>query len=150
MSNGTIWLIIAGAVVVIELATGLIFLLIIAGALFAGGFTRMLGFSQSVAFCLASIIGISGYFILRRLQKRIPVCDDINLDFEIGHPVTIAILKADGFGRVIYRGTEWDAQYTGKIPDPLPEYAYLSGRDGNTLLISSQPQTQPKPLDIME
>lgn len=130
------WLVAAGVALIAEFMTGSLHLLIIAIALAGGGIASWFGLNQNGSLLIASILAIMGYVILRRYKRAHPVTPSNAVDLEIGQPVTVIEFDVSGHGRVSYRGAEWTALLNEPIPDPLPQRGYLTGRDGNTLIIS--------------
>ena len=135
------WLVAAGIALIAEFMTGSLHLLIIAIALAGGGAASWFGLNQNGSFLVASILTITGYVLLRRYKRRHPASPSNSVDLEIGQPVTIIKLDANGYGQVAYRGAEWAAQLNDPMPETLPQRAYLIDRHGNTLIISfTQPE----------
>lgn len=135
------WLVAAGIALIAEFMTGSLHLLIIAIALAGGGMASWFGLNHNGSLLIASILSIVGYVLLRRYKRRHPASPSNAVDLEIGQPVNIIELDANGYGQVSYRGAEWAAQLNEPMPDIIPSRAYLVDRQGNTLIISfTQPE----------
>ena len=135
------WLAAAGIALIAEFMTGSLHLLIIAIALAGGGIASWLGLNLNGSLLVASILAILGYTVLHRYKRAHPVKPSNAIDLEIGQPVIIVSLDANGYGHVSYRGTNWAAQLKEPMPDTVPQRGYLIDRDGNTLIISfTQPE----------
>ena len=114
MDQSTLWWILAGLAIAIELATGTFYLLMIAVGLAAAAISAHLGASASWQFVIASVVGggavIAWHFLRAKktVDKHAEFNRDVNMD--IGQAVHVDAWQADGTSTVKYRGASWIAQ----------------------------------------
>lgn len=119
MSESTLWWIIAGFLVSLEMLTRSAYLLILAVGAGIAALLAMVGASQAVQLGLAASIGGGGVLCWhRQLLKRGPLeTDDYNTtglgDLDVGEEVSVARWASDGTAHVLYRGGEWMARHHG-------------------------------------
>jgi membrane protein implicated in regulation of membrane protease activity len=111
MNEATVWWVLAGAIVAIELITGTVYLLLISLGLAAGALAAHLGLSTSVQIWVAAAVG-GGSVVIWRAYKKARVSataastpQDGNLD--IGEIVHIDKWSEDGMSSAKYRGANW-------------------------------------------
>jgi membrane protein implicated in regulation of membrane protease activity len=121
MAESTIWWLLAGAAVAVELATGTFYLLMLAFGLAAAALAAHAGASITVQLLAAAAVGggaVLGWHLKRSREPQAPdasVNPDVNLD--IGEVVHIASWNADGTASIKYRGANWTAiPVEGAIP----------------------------------
>jgi membrane protein implicated in regulation of membrane protease activity len=121
MAESTIWWLLAGAAVAVELATGTFYLLMLGFGLAAAALAAHAGASMTVQLLAAAAVGggaVLGWHLKRSREPQAPdasVNPDVNLD--IGEVVHIASWNADGTASIKYRGANWTAiPVEGAIP----------------------------------
>jgi membrane protein implicated in regulation of membrane protease activity len=113
MANSTIWWLIAGGVIVLELLSGTIYLLLLSAGFAAAALAAHAGAGLSVQLVVAAVIGVGAvltWYLVRRNRPAPPAAAanrDINLD--IGEQVLIETWNPDGTANVRYRGAQWTA-----------------------------------------
>jgi len=113
MSESTIWWLLAGAAVGVELVTGTFYLLMIAVGLVAGAVAAHLGLPLVGQIVVAAVIGGGAVAVWHWKRGKSPAPlpananRDVNLD--IGEPVQVAQWNADGTATVKFRGANWTA-----------------------------------------
>jgi membrane protein implicated in regulation of membrane protease activity len=125
MAESTIWWLLAGAAVAIELVTGTFYLLMLAIGLAAAAIAAHAGATVSAQLVIAAVVGggaVAAWHLLRGRQPTAPAAGanrDVNLD--IGETVLVAAWNADRTATVKYRGASWTVAYAGEgIPAPGP------------------------------
>jgi membrane protein implicated in regulation of membrane protease activity len=114
MEYSTLWWILAGLAVAVELMTGTFYLLMFALGLAAAAVGAHFGVSLSVQFVLASLVGggavIAWHFLRAKkaTAEHAEFNSDVNMD--IGQSIYIETWQADGMASVKYRGSSWTAQ----------------------------------------
>jgi membrane protein implicated in regulation of membrane protease activity len=114
MADSSIWWLVAGAVIAIELATGTFYLLMFAVGLCAAAIAAHLGASLPAQFVVAAVIGggavIAWHFLRGKemIGKNAEFNKDVNMD--IGQTLRVDVWNADGSANVKYRGASWAAQ----------------------------------------
>jgi membrane protein implicated in regulation of membrane protease activity len=113
MEQSTIWWLLAGALIVVELATGTFYLLMMAVGVAAAAIAAHLGISAAVQIATAAVVGGGAVALWhwRRLQQPKPLHTSRNPDtlIDIGQTVHVEHWLADGTATVKYRGANWTA-----------------------------------------
>ena len=133
----TIWWLATGALVVAELATGTIYLLLLALGAAAGALAAHLGLGSEAQMATAALIGggAVGFWYLRRSrQPALPASTNPDLNLDIGGSVQVPVWQADGSARVSYRGTHWNARFVGS-GSAAPGAHVIHAVDGSCLLL---------------
>lgn len=111
MAESTIWWLLAGTAVGIELVTGTFYLLMLSVGLAAAAIAAHLGASSAMQLVIAAVVGAGTVTGWRSYRKTQPVSEpastnkDVNLD--IGEMVQVDHWNPDGTSTVKYRGTNW-------------------------------------------
>ena len=114
MADSTIWWLLAGAAVAIELMTGTFYLLMFAVGLAAAAIAAHLGTSVAAQLVIAALIGggavVAWHFLRgkKMVGKNAEFNSDVNMD--IGQTVTVDAWQADGTASIKYRGSSWTVQ----------------------------------------
>jgi membrane protein implicated in regulation of membrane protease activity len=119
MAESTIWWLMAGAAVGLELVTGTFYLLMLSIGLAAGAIASHLGASVAVQLVVAAVVGggaVASWHVLRgrRSGERAQANRDVNLD--IGETVHVDAWNADGTATVRYRGANWTVSAASGAP----------------------------------
>lgn len=118
MAEWTMWFVLAGVMVALEMFTGTFYLLMIGIGLVAGGIAAFVGVGIPQQFAVAAIIGVLATVVLKqsrygRLVQQ-DVARDPNVNLDIGQSLRIdAWSQADDgvmTARALYRGAEWDIE----------------------------------------
>ena len=113
MNESTIWWILAGVAVAVELVTGTFYLLMMAVGLAAGALAAYLGLGVVVQLLVAAAIGGGSVLVWHAYRSRLPAPlratanRDVNLD--IGEAIQVDDWNADGTATVKFRGASWTA-----------------------------------------
>lgn len=119
MGDSTLWWIVAGFFVSLELLTGSFYLLMLALGAGAAAMAAMAGASQSHQLILAAVVGGGAVYLWHRrlLQRGVLGIADYTTsslgNLDVGEQVTVAQWGTDGTTHVHYRGSEWKARYHG-------------------------------------
>ena len=113
MAESTIWWLLTGGAVAIELATGTFYLLMISLGLMAGAIASHLGLPLTGQIITAALVGGGAVALwhwqsMRRPQAQ-PASSNPDVHIDIGEPVQVAQWNADGTATVKYRGANWTA-----------------------------------------
>jgi len=126
----------AAVLVGAELLTGTFYLAGLAVAFVVGGVVAWAGGSFAMQLLIAGALAVAGTFTaLRWRQRRGAVAPDESLD--VGQTVRIAAWKDDGTARVIYRGTQWDAELSTPA-SARAETMFIVGTRGSRLIIADR------------
>ncbi len=122
MAQSSIWWVLAGAFIAVELMTGTFYLLMLSIGLVAAALAAHLGASLTLQLVLAAAFGggaVVGWRAYRQRQPASPPAGanrDVNLD--IGEVVQVEAWGPDGSGSVKYRGTNWSVLAVDAAPSP--------------------------------
>ena len=111
MADSTVWWVLAGAIVALELITGTFYLLMLSFGFVAAALAAHLGAPLTTQLVAASVFGGGAVVFWRRYKRAQPAepsADenrDVNLD--IGETVSVAEWQPDGTSTVKYRGANW-------------------------------------------
>ena len=114
MADSTIWWLLTGAAVAIELMTGTFYLLMFAAGLAAAAIAAHWGTSMEAQLVIAALIGggavVAWHFLRgkKMVGKNAEFNSDVNMD--IGQTLTVDAWQADGTASVKYRGSSWTVQ----------------------------------------
>ena len=114
MTDSSIWWLLTGAAVAVELMTGTFYLLMFAVGLAAAAIAAHLGASVTSQLVIAALIGggavVAWHFLRgkKMVGKKAEFNSDVNMD--IGQTVHVDTWQADGTTTIKYRGANWTAQ----------------------------------------
>jgi membrane protein implicated in regulation of membrane protease activity len=111
MADSTIWWLLTGAAVAIELVTGTFYLLMLAIGMAAGALAAHADASAAVQLVTAALIGggaVAAWHLQRGKHPAEPAAGfnrDVNMD--VGETVHVDTWNPDGTAFVRYRGANW-------------------------------------------
>ena len=135
------WIIAGFLLVTVELLTGTFYLLVIGVGAFAGALAAWLGGAvlvQAVAACVVALVGAGLVRQWHKSHQKAGAKDNL---LDLGQPVVLETwTNADGgMARVKYRGASWDARVADGSRPEVGATLYVTGQDGNTLLVGASP-----------
>jgi membrane protein implicated in regulation of membrane protease activity len=119
MAESTIWWLLTGTAVAIELVTGTFYLLMLAIGLAAGALAAHAGAATTIQIITAAVIGggaVAGWHVKRGRQPAGPTASanrDVNLD--VGEIVHVEAWNPDGTATIRYRGANWTVVPEGGV-----------------------------------
>jgi membrane protein implicated in regulation of membrane protease activity len=123
MSDSTLWWLLTGAVVALELFSGTFYLLMLAVGTAAGALAAHAGAGTALQLVVAAAVGSAAVIAWYVAKKRKPsdpstrALRSVNLD--VGEVIQIDTWLPDGTASVRYRGAQWTAiQRPGNPPAP--------------------------------
>ncbi len=109
MDNPTLWLIVAGVLVMAELLTGTFYLLMLSLGATAAALTAYADGTLTWQIVTAAIVG-GGAAVLWHLKKPLSNdAQDSNVHLDIGETVTVDAWDTQGHAQVKHRGAQWTA-----------------------------------------
>ena len=121
MADSTIWWLLAGAAVAIELLTGTFYLLMLAIGLAAGALVAHAGLGLAGQLVAAALVGggaVAGWHLKRgSLPTEPPAPANPNVNLDLGESVQVEAWKADHTATVRYRGANWTVVPLGGTPE---------------------------------
>lgn len=138
MEESTIWWLLAGITVAIELVTGSFYLLMVAIGLAAAAVAAHLGLPTAAQIVTAALIGggavVAWYFIKKKRPGDPSARADRSVNLDVGETILIESWNADGTTTVKYRGATWTAIHRPGVT-PSTGMHKVSELVGNRLLV---------------
>lgn len=137
----TIWWVLAGLAVALELATGTFYLLMIALGLAAGALTSHLGLPLVGQIATAALVGGGATAAWHWKRAREPAAAqasenrDVHLD--IGAQVRVESWNPDRTARVEYRGAQWSVRLAADAPT-VAGPCVVRAVEGNWLVVAPE------------
>jgi membrane protein implicated in regulation of membrane protease activity len=123
MTESTLWWVLAGSVVAIELMTGTFYLLMLSLGFMAAALAAHAGLTIPGQLMVAAVFAGGSVLVGRRYRKKISA--SLNLDgapggnLDLGATVQVDTWRADGTSTVKYRGANWEVGLAdGEAPSP--------------------------------
>ena len=142
VTPATVWWVVAGAAVAVELATGTFYLLMIALGLGAAALAAQWGASTSVQLITAALVGggATALWHWRRFNQpsTAPARENRDVNLDIGERVTVATWADDRTARVPYRGSTWTARLAPGETPTGGEHRIVAV-EGNWLVLAHAP-----------
>ena len=139
MADSTLWWLLTGAAVAVELLTGTFYLLMLAIGLGAAALAAHAGASMAVQLALAALVGggaVVGWHVMRlRRPGELPAALNRDVNLDIGERVHVTAWSADRTTRVQYRGSGWTARLAPGAAAVAGEHT-VSAVEGNWLVLS--------------
>ncbi len=113
MSDSTLWWLLTGAAVALELFSGTFYLLMLAVGMAAGALAAHAGAGTALQLIVAAAVGSAAVVAWYLAKKRKPsdpsarALRSVNLD--VGEVIQIDVWLPDGTASVRYRGAQWTA-----------------------------------------
>jgi membrane protein implicated in regulation of membrane protease activity len=110
MADSSVWWVLTGAAVAVELITSTFYLLMLAIGFAAAALAAHLGASLTTQMVVGAVVGGAAVVALHRLRDQRPKAAananrDVHLD--IGETVQVDAWNPDGTAQVKYRGANW-------------------------------------------
>lgn len=123
MADSTIWWLLAGALVALELVSGTFYLLMLALGAAAAALAAHLGVSLVTQLVAASVVGLGSVAIWYQIKKRRPgdpsARSQRSVNLDVGEIIQVDEWLPDGTAQVKYRGASWSViQRPGNAPVP--------------------------------
>jgi len=110
MPESTIWWLLTGTAVAVELLTGTFYLLMLAVGPAAAALAAHAGAGSSTQLVIAAVIGggaVAAWHLLRPKQPAGPASANRDVNLDVGETVQVEQWNADGTASVKYRGANW-------------------------------------------
>ena len=113
MSHATIWWILTGSLIIVELLTGTFYLLMLAIGAAAGALAGHMGLGLSAQMTVAAAVAATLVPVWHIYRRRQPLPDPQevlrSMHMDVGAVVQIDEWQPDGSASVKYRGAQWNA-----------------------------------------
>ncbi|MGZ5182981.1 MAG: NfeD family protein [Ramlibacter sp.] len=123
MADSTVWWLLTGAAVAVELMTGTFYLLMLAIGLAAAALAAHAGAGTAAQVVTAAAVGggaVAAWHLLRgRGRPSLPAGANPDVNLDIGETVMVDAWHPDGTAQVRYRGAIWTVTHLpGVLPGP--------------------------------
>jgi membrane protein implicated in regulation of membrane protease activity len=109
MDNSTLWLLVAGGLVIAELLTGTFYLLMLSLGATAASLMAYAGGALTSQIVTAAAVGGSAVVLWHLRQTKTNAAQDTNSHIDIGETITVEAWDAQGHAQVKHRGAQWTA-----------------------------------------
>lgn len=111
MADSTVWWILTGTVIAIELLSGTFYLLMLSIGLMAAAVAAHLGATGTIQITVAALVGggavVAWYLYKKKMPSTPPAASNHDVNLDVGETVHVAAWNADGTASVKYRGAQW-------------------------------------------
>ncbi len=111
MANSTVWWLIAGTAIVLELLSGTVYLLLLSAGFASAAIAAHLGLGLAAQIIVAAIVGVGAvlvwHLIRRSRPARLDSASNPDVNMDIGEKVHVDAWNVDGTATVRYRGAQW-------------------------------------------
>jgi membrane protein implicated in regulation of membrane protease activity len=139
MTPATIWWVLAGVAVAVELATGTFYLLMLALGMAAGAIASHLGFGVPLQIVAAAAVGggATAVWHWRKVKggPALPAAQNRDVNLDVGERVHVSRWTAEHTTRVQYRGSQWEARLAPGSPAHSGEHV-VAAVEGNWLVLA--------------
>ncbi len=140
MALSSIWWLLAGAAVTVELLTGTFYLLMIAIGLVAAALGAHLGAVIAVQIFLAALVGggatVAWHLYKAKTETRLHANANRDVNLDIGQEVQVEVWQPDGLAQVQYRGAQWTVVAAPGSAQRAGRYA-VKELSGNRLIVEA-------------
>ena len=138
MSNATVWWLLVGAMVALELFTGTFYLLMLAIGMAVAALAAHAGMGLTGQLLLGATVGsaaVIAWYLKKRREARVLSADaHLEVRLDVGETVHVEQWLADGTAQVHYRGAKWDVIHRPGV-SPGPGQHRVAELVGNRLLV---------------
>ena len=138
MALTTIWWVMAGALIALELLSGTFYLLMLSLGLVAAALAAHAGADLSVQLVVAALVG-GGAVVAWRAYKQgkpsaLPASSNPDVNLDVGEVVQVDAWDAEGHANVKYRGANWQVTLASGFP-ATPGAFTIAEVMGNRLIV---------------
>ncbi|MCX8521481.1 MAG: NfeD family protein [Rhodoferax sp.] len=138
MAESTIWWLLTGGTIAVELLTGTFYLLMLSLGFAAAALSAHLGLTFTQQLLAAAVLGggavVFWHVRQGRRKPEAPAQANANVNLDIGETVHVEHWKLDGSADVQYRGTRWTGIHRNGVT-PSPGAHRVAELVGNRLVL---------------
>ncbi|MFI5446057.1 NfeD family protein [Polaromonas sp. UC242_47] len=140
MADSTIWWLLAGVAVAVELVTGTFYLLMLTIGMVAAALAAHLGAPLIVQIVVAALVGggavVAWHWQRSKSPKPAQANANSDVQMDIGETVHVQQWNADATASVKYRGAQWTVQLADAEAAPQPGLFKVKELNGNRLVVA--------------
>ncbi|MDW5444347.1 NfeD family protein [Polaromonas sp. SM01] len=140
MADSTIWWLLAGVAVAVELVTGTFYLLMLAIGMVAAALAAHLGAPVIVQIVVAALVGggavVAWHWKRSKSPKPAQANANSDVQMDIGQTVHVQQWNDDATASVKYRGAQWTVQLADPDAAPQPGLFKVKELNGNRLVVA--------------
>ena len=137
------WTIVGFVLVIVELATGTFYLLVLGLGAFAAALVAWAGGNMLVQAIVGGVVSVAGAAFVHHWHEANRRADGGKSNLlDRGQPVVLEgwANESAGIARVKYRGATWDARISEAALKPTPgSTLYIEGQEGTMLVVAPAP-----------
>ena len=122
MAESTLWWLLAGTAVAVELVTGTFYLLMLSLGMAAAALSAHAGANFTGQMVTAAVVGVAAVLMWRKARSKRPdaakASANVDVNMDVGQTVHVEQWLADGSSTVKYRGAQWTVVHS-PTPDEL-------------------------------
>jgi membrane protein implicated in regulation of membrane protease activity len=111
MASSTVWWLIAGGAIVLELLSGTVYLLLLSAGFAAAAISAHAGAGLGTQLVVAAVVGVGAmlawHLIRRKRPAEPPAASNRDINLDIGESIYVDAWNPDGTATVRYRGAQW-------------------------------------------
>jgi membrane protein implicated in regulation of membrane protease activity len=138
MTDATVWWLLAGGLVAVELMVGSFYLLMLALGLAAAALAAHAGVGIAGQYTVAAVVGSAAIVALYMVKRRRPEDPSVrslrSVNLDVGENIQVDAWQADGTASVKYRGAQWTAIMANDHPAQVGLHR-VSELKGNRLVL---------------
>jgi membrane protein implicated in regulation of membrane protease activity len=140
MEDSTVWWLLTGGAVALELLTGTFFLLMLAIGFAAGALAAHLGLDLAAQFVSGALVGggaVVGWHKWRKINRpALPASANQDVNMDVGQTVQVEHWEPNGTAHVKYRGADWSVSLsTPNVHAPPGPYRIVA-IEGSRLIVA--------------
>ena len=139
MAESTIWWLLAGGAVALELMTGTFYLLMLAVGLAAAALAAHFGLALTAQMLVAAVVGGGAVVLWHWMRSKEPkpaeAQANTDVQMDIGETVHVTHWNTDGTASVKYRGAHWAVVLAATDAYPQPGLFRVKELNGNRLVV---------------
>lgn len=135
MSNFSLWLVLAGILLIAEITTGTFYLLMVSLGAAAAALMAHLGYGLEIQIGVAALFAVAGSLLLKNRSSKRTDTDKRHDLLDIGNKLEIPVWNSNGLAQVQYRGASWSAESVDS--QPVTGLHQIVDVQGNLLKVKS-------------
>lgn len=116
MSDLSLWMVLAGILLIAEITSGTFYLLMVSIGALAGALVAQLGYGASLQVALAAVVAVLATLGLFYRRKGTPTAQQSEVKLDVGNRVHVQMWDDNRRTTIAYRGSSWAAESVDEPP----------------------------------